>query len=564
MIKNKILIISQQEEFLDRLDNICYSLGCEPVLRDSFDYLDSFIKTTKISLVIILCPRLDMEYLSFIERLRSSKNIYNSIPIFAFSKLSNTVTLIEVGVDRVFSDTSFEEEDILKAEIKRSLQRFNNLNHKQLNCYFNCNTLDDLINILNFVEDYKSNSKLQASSATKQAEMNFVKGELVEAVSGDFQGIDAIMEFMTFAPCSIFVTDKKGGGGKKGLQAILYRDQLKDIVKRAKFYYEFMKRYNNPLTTFTQTPKKFDDQDLELKNLYRMVIIGMGFKKIFDTLQINTLEKVKKLDYLISEGFIEERKVSFKGHSSFLENFYTKKKSFFAPVLLPILNVFREFNPKQGVTLEDFSYADEVLNISSSTLLIMGDSVEHNKIFFNTLLLISAQIAGTKVKVDFKRQNEEIARLDFGIDKFINIHLIPPKLDSSIIKGLLAKTDEYFSVIFITSSSDEKVIYNSRFLLHHLWNEFRCDYTVICASEDRGTSFILNCDGCHHPLNVDTSMEGSAGNCPVCDNEVVVPNEVEHLSKLLGVGEDFTISLVDLQDLINVRDIMKVVLAKYE
>ena len=79
-------------------------LVMKAILRDSFDYLESFVNNTTISLILIFSPRLQTEVLSFIDNVRNPKlTIYNNIPILAFSNLANSITLIDAGVDRVFS-----------------------------------------------------------------------------------------------------------------------------------------------------------------------------------------------------------------------------------------------------------------------------------------------------------------------------------------------------------------------------------------------------------------------------------------------------------------------------
>ena len=65
-------------------------------------------------------------------------------------------------------------------------------------------------------------------------------------------------------------------------------------------------------------------------------------------------------------------------------------------------------------------------------------------------------------------------------------------------------------------------------------------------------------------LNVDISMEGCEGNCPVCDNEIMVPNYLNYLVKKLNLSDEFPITLADLNDRTHVRDILKVILANYE
>ena len=562
-MEGKILVISKNEKFLETMDEICFSLDYEAILRDSLDYLDSFVNNTNLSLILIFCPRIELEYLSFIDLIRRPSSIYNTIPIFAFSNLSNQMTLLESGADKVFAEG--EHSDALVVAIKSALTRFDNLSHKSLNCYFHVSNLKHLVNILSFLGKQELTGLFYATSFRISIKISFIKGKIIPTEFEKLKGIDVLSELLSTVPCRIAVSespikDKIG-------TPISYLEKLPELVKKAEFYYKFTKKYDQ-FTTFVKTDKPFpSNANVSFKKIYRMVTIGMNIRKIFDSLAINSLSKVMLLHQLVGKGFILERKIAFEKHKEYLDNFYAEKKDNFSPVLTPIINALRDYNPQNDVQLHNFDYGKpHSVTSSSPTILLIGDDPKANRDAFNSIMLVSAELSGGKSKIDSSRSNEGKVKIDFGIDKYIDIHLIPPKIDDVFIEEMVKYKDDYFAVIFINSSTEEKIIYENRFFLHKMWSLFKCEYIIVGLGGGGGdaNSFIVNCDICRHALNVDMSMEGCQGSCPVCDHEILVPNYLEYMIKLLKLSDDFPVTLADLNDRTHIRDILKLILSNYE
>ena len=177
----------------------------------------------------------------------------------------------------------------------------------------------------------------------------------------------------------------------------------------------------------------------------------------------------------------------------------TKKKIILLQTLTPIIEALREYNPQNNVKIENFDYGNQPYSSTSPTILLMGDNAQENKALFDSLILVSAEIAGHKPKVDFSRSNEGKVKLGFGVDKYIDIHLIPPKIDDIFVEEMKKYKDDYFATIFINSSTEEKVVYENRFLLGRIWKLFKCEYFIVGSGDtNQGNNFIVNCDICHH------------------------------------------------------------------
>ena len=139
-----------------------------------------------------------------------------------------------------------EESDILEAEIKRALIRFDSLSSKEVSGYFRPKTVDSLIEILTFVHNQHFTGKLYAIGFKENGTFAFNDGNLMNANCGDCKGNNAVAELLAMLPCSISLKESKVPAG----DAIPYMEKIQALLKRAEFYYNFMAKYKNTMVTF--------------------------------------------------------------------------------------------------------------------------------------------------------------------------------------------------------------------------------------------------------------------------------------------------------------------------
>jgi len=532
--EDKILIVAATDSFRNGMRGILESEGYKVFTRQSIERCIQLLELSDISLVVCDNKLEDGTSLDFLKELKEVDAYYSDTPVYCVGKdkTAESIACFEAGADE-FSSKPLNKKNF-QARVKNILRRIHKQRTSKVTLESRIET-SELPGVLQYLEAEVKSGVLKTVHKKEKGEITFKTGKVVKAETEFCAAQDAITEILSWPFVHLrFIETHVEGDFDLSLDI---SSTLMDCVFEVDEFKEVLKRLPNLEVSFVSGGKPLPKNSNRVaKKVHRMACSGTILEEILTLIKINRRHLLTLIDQLVQMDYLVLAEPPFKDYLEEQKKQY-ENQGFFKMAIPDLLNSCTDLSDDNLKDLKTFSFsASNSISTESPRIFIAGDHPELNDILFSTLQQLAANSCGTKSKTSSTRTHEALTTLNFSNSASLQVHKLPPKLDSHYLKQLDPKMHETAAVFFIASAQDRDTSRINRRQLKLLRGHFKGAYYVIipklCHDDP---SLKIDCQYCQHKLSINIDLSGSLGSCPICNTELTIPECLEHSASCLNL-----------------------------
>ncbi len=542
-VENKVLFVSADAENRYGINTLLQKNEFEAYCRDSRKRSFQLLTITQMDLVVVGLELEDSAGLDFVREFRNDHNFQNTALVVVGEDGDNGVTCIEAleaGADD-FVQCPFVA-GVFLARINRYLRKKTKAG--TISSLSVEGTSGELPGILSFLEAEIKTGKLTVKSGEKTAVIYLQEGRLSNGTAPHSEGLDAITEALswptshvTFEECDLKDDEVKFSfeTTKTIMNCVVEIDEFREAGKE-------LPPGDVLLLPGAKSPT--DDMNADMKRIHNLAVNGFSITELVSGQLFSERRATMFLKELIDEGFITVSDPPFHKFEKRCYKQYKKSRKFFETRLTEIKTILSELEFPLPALPQKLSLGTIDWVTPAPKIIVVGDRSEHIKMLKDSLSLVST--VKMQAKPPFRRlhKGSSVTRLYFGKRSLLDLQVLPPNFDESIIESLSEYLMDACGVILIASAQNRKATQNNLRIIRHLRQRFTGIYYMVVPqvqSQAGVYEFRMDCDNCGYSLSVDMELAGSMGECPICNEALTIPDSLDHLAHTLKLPDDVPI-----------------------
>lgn len=420
----------------------------------------------------------------------------------------------------------------------------------------------ELPGILQYLESEQKTGKLEIKSGHLSAVVWLQNGRLVNAEAMNCKAEDAIIEVISWANVGVLFHDMPVPENLANLDL-----QVTSVVMNAVVEVdEFRERQRllppaNAMLLPGPTALPENASPLQ-RRLYELATTGCSRDELLReqnaSERLTTLlvhELIENQQLLVGsppfENYEEQCRSQYRGN--YLEIRFNEIRKALAGIQFPIAE------PSGFVPFASTDWLSP-----APRLVLTGDHPEYIQLFLESIEKLYISVKGKKPPQQKHVRGAIRVRLDFDEKRVLDLQLLPPILDKIILANLNDYLTEVRAMILVASSQDRETNKQNMRLIRLLRQRFRGVFFHVVPrvvdSEEGVCLFKINCEHCGYKLAVGMDDIGVVGECPICGNDVAVPDCLDHLADVLQLPPEVPVVQIEPKSPLHCRDLLIVII----
>ena len=326
-------------------------------------------------------------------------------------------------------------------------------------------------------------------------------------------------------------------------------------------YHEMQRHLPPSDVTFTAGDASLNTEIPQVqRTIFKRACEGYGRDELLQTKEYTERQATIHLLSLIREGFLDVKENPYVEYARRSIDAYTSRADL--SLIETLSNDFQKLNPELPANLN--LQADQVdvdWGQAAPIILLAGNKPDHVRRLTETLQKLYLGWSGNLPAERRHLGGTITIRLSFG-HHYLDVIQLPSTLDRATLSWLDPQVSHVAGVIFMASDQDRFSSAQNLRMIRLLRLRFKgVYYHVVPRIMDGGVAiFKMDCEHCGYKLAVDIDAVGESGICPICNAEIVMPDCLDNLAKMLQLPREVPVVQAQPDSPYHARDLLLLVL----
>jgi hypothetical protein len=305
--------------------------------------------------------------------------------------------------------------------------------------------------------------------------------------------------------------------------------------------------------------KAADDELEEGKGrILRNALNGHSTEELLNSSEVNERQATMWLHELLTDGYLKVCAAPFAHYRKNALAFYEGGYSGLDRICSDIANHTAPIQVDIFVPPTQANWPQPV-----PRMLIVGDNSDHIIMLSESINWLYANLYLKQIPSQSIGPNAAVHRFAVDDHNAFEIVTMPSFRTDDFNVQLKTALRNPFMVVHMASAQDDATNREARHVHRLIRRRFKgvyCHLVPRVLTPDGSLVFKISCQHCRFKLAVDMDEAGFSGECPVCGENISVPNAINHLTNVLNLPSEAPITTVDPRDPDAVRALLLLLL----
>lgn len=422
---------------------------------------------------------------------------------------------------------------------------------------------DEVPGILQFMAVEMKTGRLQVRSESETAQIWLSEGRLVQAQAPNCEGREAIIEVLSWP--TVLLTFHEELLHSKDIKM---NESVDSVIMNSVVEVDEFREARDQLPTDDALILPGDeslpeDAPENKRKIYDLALNGFSVGELVQG-HMSRVRATLIFRELVEEKVLQVLPTAFENYASTCKGFYQNRHHLEARLGATQLHLRNINFPLPPIDHNARSSPTDWLR-PVPRLLVAGDRDENVTAYLQTIQDLFTAAFRRRPPTHSEREGMSILRLEFDDHQAIDLQQLPAGIDLSARRLLDELLLEVCGIIFFVTHQDADTLRNCMRLIRQLRRRFLGVFTFVVPRVPKpGTEdddepryvFKISCVHCGYRLAVDMEEAGYTGTCPVCQNDLLIPDPLDNLAETLKLPDDVPILMVDPAETYEARDLL--------
>jgi hypothetical protein len=419
----------------------------------------------------------------------------------------------------------------------------------------------ELPGVLQFLEVEQKTGKLAIRGLAGTATLTIDQGRLVNASAPHCTGLEVIPEVLSWESCTLVFQDLTLTAEDKQLDEQLTRALMNAAVEVDEYRDRRKQQLPPADVTFAAGPVKLpQDHPKAHHDLFRNAVDGYSRDELLQDPGLTERQATSILLDLLEQGYLVALDPPYRHYTRLCYEAYVRLS------IDPKLDRLRD--DLMGVEFPlppeppDVPPASVDWTVPAPLLLIVGNKPDHGHMLLESFCAVFRAMAHHRPARRKHLGGLVCTRLLFPNQRLLDVAVLPAVLDRATLAWLDPQIGQVVGVLFIASDQDRFHNLQNLRAIRLLRQRFKgVYYHVVPRIMDGGVAiFKMDCSKCGYKLAVDIDGVGDTGICPICNTEIIMPDCLDNLARVLHLPREVPVVQARPDDPRHARDLFLLVL----
>lgn len=418
----------------------------------------------------------------------------------------------------------------------------------------------ELPGVLQFLEVEEKTGKLNIKSPIGTAVLTIEEGHLINAEAPHVTGKETVIEVLCWDSLTVVFQETTLSDEDRAFETKLTSILMNASVEVDEFR-ELQKSLPDRAGMIGPGEKPLPKDALEIeRTIHTRALEGYSLTELLQESGATERQATNALMALLQKDILKELPPPYHDYTGRCYDAYLNLSV--GDKLESIRDLLSELNFPLPDVPQKTPPADGEWTTPAPTLLIAGNKLEHGQMLLDTCTEIYQAVTGQAPAARKHLGGLLHTRFVFPKRRFIDFMQLPPVLDRTTLSWLEKHREELYGVVLIASDQDRFNVSQLKRTIRLLRQRFHgVYYHVVPRIIDDGVAiFKMDCEKCGYKLAVDIDAVGDTGICPICNAEIIMPDCLDNLARVLRLPREVPVVQARLDDTRHVRDLLVFVL----
>ncbi len=413
----------------------------------------------------------------------------------------------------------------------------------------------ELPGVLQFLEVEQKTGQLTIKSTPGTAVLTIKEGKLINAHAPNVEGRETVTEVLCWDSSSVVFTDVEPSEEDHQFDDSLTRVIMNSAVQVDE-YRALQKKLPPQSAVFLQGDKRLPDDAASVqRDLHHKAVLGHGRDELLQDHNYTERQATVALLELIDDGYLKVGEAPYHDYAARSFSSYVGKDGSNLRLLLKSLRALQ-------FPLKQLSNETAPISIDWTTpvpvIIVTGNKPEHGHLLINSILQIHRSMTGRNPAIRKHLGGTTTYRLSPDEHHCVDIIHLPAELNPAILRWLDPQVPYMAGILLIVSDQDRYNIHINLRLMRLLRQRFQgVAYHLVPRVMDGDVAiFKMDCEKCGYKLAVDIDGVGDTGICPICNAEIIMPDCLDNLARVMRLPREVPIVQAQPDDVRHAHDLL--------